>query len=419
MLSPETREIVKATAPVLKANGVHLTRHFYQRMFTHNPELREVFNQGHQRSGAQQEALAMAVAAYAEHIDHPEVLMPVLVRVAAKHVSLGIRAEHYAIVGRHLLASIAEVLGAAATPALIEAWAAAYGQLAQLLIGLEQQGYDHAATQAGGWTGWRSFRVQAKRAESDEVTSFELVPADGGTVPRHKPGQYVSVRLLIPALGYRQPRQYSLSDAPGQVHLRISVKREAGGDHPAGMVSNHLHDAVQVNDVVELAPPAGDFFLHEDRATPVVLLSAGVGITPMVAMLSHLVATAPGRTVRFAHAARHAGVQAFAPLVRQLVARGGDAAALLVHDAAHPDRPEAQPDEIGRLSVGRLAEAGLLPADADVYVCGPKGFMAAQIAALQALGVPGDRIHAEAFGTGGVAGGGILGASSTVHGSCN
>lgn len=403
MLSPETREIVKATAPVLKENGVLLTRHFYQRMFTHNPELREVFNQGHQRSGSQQEALAMAVAAYAEHIDQPEVLMPVLVRVAAKHVSLGIRAEHYAIVGRHLLASISEVLGAAATPALIDAWGAAYGQLATLLIGLEQQEYDHAATQPGGWTGWRSFRVQAKRAESDEITSFELVPADGGTVPIYKPGQYVSVRLLIPELGYRQPRQYSLSDAPGKGYLRISVKREAGAaDQPAGMVSNRLHDAVQVNDVIELAPPAGDFFLHEDRQTPVVLMSAGVGITPMVAMLTHLVATTPGRTVRFVHAARHAGVQAFAPTVRQMVGRGADAAALLVHEQAHAERPDAQPDALGRLSGEALAAAGLLPAEADIYVCGPKGFMAAQISSLKALGVPAERIHAEAFGTGGV-----------------
>lgn len=403
MLSPETREIVKATAPVLKENGVLLTRHFYQRMLTHNPDLREVFNQGNQRSGSQQEALAMAVAAYAEHIDHPEVLMPVLVRVAAKHVSLGIRAEHYAIVGRHLLASIAEVLGAAATPALIDAWGAAYGQLATLLIGLEQQEYDQAATQPGGWTGWRSFRVQAKRAESDEITSFELVPADGGNVPTYKPGQYVSVRLLIPEPGYRQPRQYSLSDAPGQGHLRISVKREAGAaDQPAGMVSNRLHDAVQVNDVIELAPPAGDFFLHEDRQTPVVLMSAGVGVTPMVAMLRHLVATAPGRTVRVVHAARHAGVQAFAPTVRRMVGRGADAAALLVHEQAHAERPDAQPDALGRLSAETLAAAGLLPADADIYVCGPKGFMAAQISSLKVLGVQAERIHAEAFGTGGV-----------------
>jgi nitric oxide dioxygenase len=408
MLDLETRRLVKATAPVLKEHGGALTRHFYERLFRHNPELREVFNQGNQRSGAQQEALAMAVAAYAEHIDQPEVLLPVLERVAAKHVSVGIRREHYGIVGRHLLASIGEVLGEAATPALIDAWAAAYDQLADLLIGLEQQGYEQAATRPGGWTGWRSFRVVARQAESEEITSFELVPADGGGVPTFQPGQYVSVRLLLPELGYRQPRQYSLSDAPDRAHLRISVKAQSDG-----MVSNHLHDQVKVGDVVELAPPGGDFFLHQDRQTPVVLLSAGVGITPMVSMLTHLQSTAPHRPMRFIHAARHAGVQAFAPQVRRLTRQMADGRAFLVHETADPEgtaaQPDAQPDAQrdahpdawGRIDLHRLADDGFLPSNADYYVCGPQGFMRAQIGALKALGVEERRIHAEAFGPGG------------------
>jgi nitric oxide dioxygenase len=405
MLNSVTRQLVKGTAPVLKEHGVALTRYFYARLFKHNPELREVFNQGNQRSGAQQEALAMAVAAYAEHIDHPDVLMPVLERVAAKHISLGIRPEHYAIVGRHLLASIAEVLGEAATPALIDAWAAAYGQLADLLMGMEKQGYQQAADQAGGWTGWRAFRVQARRAESEEITSFEMVPADGGQVPAYLPGQYVSVRLLVPELGYRQPRQYSLSDAPGRGYLRISVKREAAGtDHPAGMVSNRLHNHIQEGDVIEMAPPGGDFFLHQERQTPVVLISAGVGITPMMSMLAHLQATAPQRPLRFVHAARHAGVQAFGLQVRELTQKMADAKAWFVHEAMRPDAALAQPDALGRIDLHHLASLNMLPPDADYYLCGPKGFMASQIQALKERGIAASRIHAEVFGTGGVAG---------------
>ncbi|RTL33181.1 MAG: NO-inducible flavohemoprotein [Burkholderiales bacterium] len=404
MLDTQTKELVKATAPVLQEHGVALTRHFYARMFEHNPELREIFNQGHQRSGAQQQALAMAVAAYAANIENPGVLMPVLERIAAKHVSLGIRKEHYAIVGKHLLASIGEVLGEAATPALIAAWAAAYGQLADILIGMEQAIYDEAAQREGGWTGWRTFRVQRKQAESEEIRSFELRPADGGLVPHYRPGQYVSVRVVIPELGYRQPRQYSLSGAPGQGHLRISVKREAAGvNNPAGMVSNHLHEHILEGDVIEVAPPAGDFFLHEDRQTPVVLLSAGVGITPMMAMLEHLHDTAPTRAVRFVHAARHAGVQAFAERFHALVAGFEDGRAWVAHEEAHSADTPALCNELGRLDVSRLAEQGLLPANADYYLCGPKGFMATQLNALRGLGVPADRIHAEAFGTGGVA----------------
>lgn len=404
MLDLTTRELVKATAPVLKDHGVALTRHFYARMFKHNPELREVFNQGHQRSGGQQEALAAAVTAYAQNIDHPEVLLPVLERVASKHISLGVRAEHYAIVGRHLLASIAEVLGEAATPALIDAWAAAYGQLAQLLTSMEQRGYDMAATQSDGWTGWRSFRVRTKRAESEEITSFELVPADGGGVPEFLPGQYVSVRLFLPELGYRQPRQYSVSDAPGRGHLRISVKRESAGPGKSeGMVSNRLHQHIQVNDVIELSPPAGDFFLHQDRHTPVVLLSAGVGITPMISMLTHLHATSPNRQVRFIHAVRNAEVQAFAPLVQELTQHMGDARTWIVHETSNEKAMSIRPDAIGRVDVKQLAGQGYLPPDADYYLCGPKEFMAIQIGELKALGVASERIHAEAFGTGGVA----------------
>lgn len=403
MLDTNARTLVKATAPVLDEHGVTLTRHFYARMFEHNPELREIFNHGHQASGSQQHALAAAVTAYARHIDDPSVLMPVLERVAAKHVSLGIRGEHYGIVGRHLLASISEVLGDAATDGLIAAWGAAYGQLADLLIGMEQSLYARTAQQAGGWTGWRSFRIERKRPESAEITSFELVPADGGKVPGFKPGQYISVRMVIPELGFRQPRQYSLSDAPGKGRLRISVKRERpGSDTPAGMVSNRLHDHVAEGDVIEVAPPAGDFFLHEDRETPVVLMSAGVGITPMMAMLEHLHGTRSTRPVRFLHAARHAGVQAFDGRIRELVAAIPDARAWIAHEEGHKAGGSARPDGFGRLDVEHLKAQALLPHDADFYVCGPVGFMSAQIDALKRQGVNPQRIHAEVFGTGGV-----------------
>ena len=251
--------MVKATAPVLKTHGVALTRHFYARMFEHNPELKHIFNQGHQAGGEQQQALAGAVAAYAEQIDDPSVLAPVVTRIVHKHVSLGVRPEHYPIVGKHLLASIREVLGEAATDELVDASAAAYGQLADLLIAEEARLYADSAAKPGGWTGWRAFRVARREAESSEITSFYLEPADGGQVPGYQPGQYVSVRLYVPELGLMQPRQYSLSDAPGQGRLRISVKREPGvAGAPAGRVSNALHDRLQVGGVLDGAA-AGRF----------------------------------------------------------------------------------------------------------------------------------------------------------------
>ena len=404
MLDVSTRELVKATVPVLKEHGVTLTRHFYARMFAHNPELKPVFNQGNQQSGGQQQALAMAVLAYAEHIDNPMVLLPVLTLVANKHVSLGIRAEHYPIVGQHLLASIKEVLGDAASDELIAAWAAAYGQLADVLIGLEASIYAEAAQAEGGWTGWRAFKVAQKVLESEEITSFYLYPADGGKVPAYRPGQYISVKVFVPELGMMQPRQYSLSTAPGNAYLRISVKREAQlAEKPAGMVSNVLHRDINEGAIIEVAPPMGDYFLHEDRETPVVLISAGVGLTPKLAMLEHLTQQKSRRQIRFLHACRHGGVHAFKQRVRELVQAHPGVKSLVYYETPRAsDQQSVDYDYTGRLDLRQLADQVVLP-EADYYICGPRPFMQAQVASLQAMGVDSKRIHKEAFGSGGFA----------------
>ena len=402
MLTPEMIALVKGTAPVLKVHGEALTRHFYARMFRHNPELKHVFNQGHQDGGQQQQALAGAVAAYAEHIEDPSVLMPVVERIVHKHVSLGVRPEHYAIVGKHLLASIGEVLGEAATPELIDAWAAAYGQLADLLIAAEQQLYAKVSNQPGGWSGWRAFRIADKVPESAEITSFYLVPTDGGEVPAYQPGQYVSVRIYVPNLDLMQPRQYTVSDRPGQGRLRISVKREPGGaETPAGQVSNMLHDNYQVGDVLDVAPPLGDFHLPEDSDRPVVLLSGGVGLTPMISILNHLVEKNDGREIRFIHGCRNGRVHAMKDVVNEITAERSN-----VHKAVFYEQVEAHDlegrdyDYVGRVDLAAIRDQAIVP-DADYFLCGPLAFMRAQQHALKTLGVPAERIHAEVFGTGG------------------
>ena len=157
MLTARQKELVKATVPVLREHGVALISHFYKRMLTSNPELQNVFNNAHQARGHQQQALAGAVLAYAENIENPTVLL-----IDIKHCTIGIRAEQYGIVGKHLLASIKEVLGEAANDELIEAWAAAYGQLADILIGVEGGIYKEQTLADGGWSGWRPFVVERK-----------------------------------------------------------------------------------------------------------------------------------------------------------------------------------------------------------------------------------------------------------------
>ncbi|MBC7750259.1 MAG: NO-inducible flavohemoprotein [Candidatus Saccharibacteria bacterium] len=402
MLSESVRNLVKATVPVLKESGVALTSHFYARMFKYNPELKQIFNQGHQQGGHQQTALAMAVLAYAENIDDPSVLAPVVHLIANKHVSLGIRAEHYPIVGHHLLESIKEVLGDAATDELISAWAEAYGQLADIFIDAERKLYAEATQAKGGWSGWRSFRVKSKHVESEEITSFYLHPLDGGETPHFKAGQYISVRVYAPTFGLMQPRQYSLSDAPNGEYFRISVKREQAQEaKPAGAVSNRLHHDIHVNDIIDVAPPMGDFYLHTERQSPAVLISGGVGLTPMIAMLNQLNQSQDVREVRFVHGCRHGNVHAMKAHVQATTQEHSNVKSFVFYE--NPNAHDVQGkdyDYAGRIDL-QLIKDQILLADADYYLCGPIEFMRAQKQSLLDLGVSPDHIFAEVFGTGG------------------
>ncbi|MBF9254136.1 NO-inducible flavohemoprotein [Pontibacter sp. 172403-2] len=396
-MTTEQKELIKATVPVLREHGVTLTTHFYSRMFQHNPELKNVFNMGNQGSGKQQLSLAMAVLAYAENIEDPSVLVQAVTKIGHKHISLDIRPEHYAIVGKHLLASISEVLGESATPELISAWGIAYQQLADLMTGLEKNLYSDAVAKEGGWTGWRPFIVKQKIKESEEITSFYLYPADGGTVADFLPGQYISIRLFLPELNLFQPRQYSLSSAPNGSYYRISIKKEAGSTtHPNGMISNRLHDAVQEGDVLEVAPPAGDFTMDTDKLTPVVFISGGVGQTPLLSMLEYLTSTDSSREIVWVHGCRNKKVHAFREPLTTLEARHGKLQKHIFYDSLDA---EMQVDGYyeGIVELDLLKEEAVLE-DADYYVCGPAPFIRKQFEDLAAMGISPEAIHYEEFG---------------------
>ncbi|MBJ7313472.1 NO-inducible flavohemoprotein [Rugamonas sp. CCM 8940] len=386
MLSTEHRAIVTATVPILEQGGEALTRHFYLKLFADFPEVAPLFNQAHQQNGAQQRALANGILMYAKHIDRLEELGPLASAIVNKHVALQILPQHYPMVGASLLKAIREVLGAeVASDAVIEAWAAAYGQLADLLIGEEAGVYARHEAAAGGWRGARRFQIAAKVEESSEITSFVLKPADGGAVLEFAPGQYIGLRVLVD--GAEMRRQYSLSDVSNGRDYRISVKREEGGK-----VSGHLHRLV-VGDSVELFPPSGDFTLR-DSARPLVLISGGVGITPTIAMLGAALKT--GRPVHFIHAARHAGVHAFRSQVDHLAQRH----AQMTRHYCYAEASEggAQPDAVGLLDRAQLA--AWLPAtrDVDAYFLGPLPFMRAVKGHLKELGVPEAQTYYEFFG---------------------
>lgn len=264
-LSPAQIDIVKSTAPVLAEHGVKITTHFYKRMLGRHPELKNIFNQAHQATGAQPAALAHAVWAYAANIDNLAALSTAVSRIAHKHASLGITADQYPVVGENLLASIKEVLGDAISPPIVDAWAAAYQQLADILIDFEANLYKAAAATPGGWNGWRRFVVDEKIRESAEIISFHLRPLDQKALPSYKPGQFISVRMFVPELNVFQPRQYSLSDIPNGQFFRISVKKESSTENrPAGQISNVLHEKLPIGSEIDVSFPYGDFFLDVD-----------------------------------------------------------------------------------------------------------------------------------------------------------
>jgi nitric oxide dioxygenase len=399
MLTPETIATVKATAPVLAQHGYTIIQRFYERLFEAHPELKNIFNMRHQERGEQQRALAGAVLAYATHIDNLGALSSAVERITHKHASLDVRPEQYPVVGQHLLAAIKEVLGEAATAEILRAWGEAYGALADIMIAAETRLIEEAASRPGGWRGWRNFVVRHKRDESDLVTSFFLEPEDGLPVSDFKPGQYISIAIDVPRLGLQQIRQYSLSDAPNGTRYRISVKRENEGDaESAGYVSNLLHDYVERGSVVRITPPFGPFHVDMAATTPVVLISGGVGLTPLVSMLK-AVLKKTNREVVFVHAARNGKVHAMKERLQASADTHPRLTSIVFYE--HPldsDIPGYDYDHAGRIDL-RLVSGTVLKPDADYYICGPIPFMRAQLDSLKALGVPQERIHYEVFGT--------------------
>jgi nitric oxide dioxygenase len=401
MLSRKTVEIVKAITPLVAANAETLTRRFYQLMFAGDPEVKAYFNQAHQHSGGQQRALAGAICAYFSNIDNLGVLGPAVNLIAHKHCSLGIKPEHYPIVGKHLLAAIKDVMGDAATDDVIAACAEAYGLLADVCISREREIYGEQRAKVGGWNGYRRFVVDKKIPEREIVTSFYLSPADGGALPDFEPGQYVTVKIDHPKTP-TSPRNYSLSDRPGVGHYRISVKREPrlAEGAPDGLISNYLHDAVKVGDEIDLGPPCGEFTLAEPPTSerPIVLLAGGIGVTPLLSMAKSLVHRKTPAPIHFVQAAKNSRVHALGNEIRALAAGRSAVTTHVIFDAPlEDDLAKRRCDSVGAVTKEFLQTK--TPYNfASFYFCGPKPFMQCVYTTLKSLGVGDDRLRFEFFG---------------------
>lgn len=387
-LSPEHAETIRQTLPLVGSKIDQIAPNFYQRMFHSHPELlRDTFNRGNQAQGAQQRALAASVATFASLLVTPGAPSPdeMLARIGHKHVSVGITESQYKIVHEHLFAAIVEVLGSdVVTQPVAEAWDEVYWIMARALVRFERERYRELGVREGDV--FHTVRVTRRIDRPGDAASFELgalegEPALGG----FEPGQYISVRRTM-ADGAGQLRQYSLSNTGEDGCWQITVKRIAGEDGPDGEVSSSIINGLHEGDELEVSWPTGDLVL-KPGAEPVVLVSSGIGATPMLGMARALAARGEQRELLTLHADHDA---ATAPLVDELLEATREAGGRSHLWFSHGQRDDSR---AGRMELSQVA----LPSGAQYYLCGGNGFLQSLRDQLDALGVPADSVHYELF----------------------
>ena len=385
MASPKTLEIVKATVPVLEEHGTAITTVFYKNMFNQHPELLDIFNETNQKLGRQQTALAMTVLAAVKHLDKLAVLLPQVTQISHKHRALQILPEHYPIVGHHLVGAIKEVLGEAANDDIIDAWTEAYDEIADVFIQLEKTMYEQEM-----WEGFAPFKITEKVEAATDIAAFTVVPANDDidlSKLSLSAGQYITVKADPEDSDHLALRHYSLYSATSDKGIQFAVRRDNRNEH-YGLVSNHLHDHLDVGDTILLSAPAGDFELNQDliqqNDIPLVLVSAGVGVTPILSMLEAQVTANPKRPIVWVYACQNKEHHAFDSKVNELLAAADNVEKHIFYF------------ESGQI----LDEAWLanLPKPADIYVCGSMMFMESIIDGLMALDHGVDSVHYEPFG---------------------
>jgi ferredoxin-NADP reductase/MOSC domain-containing protein YiiM/ferredoxin len=286
---------------------------------------------------------------------------------------------------------------AARIPALSPGWRGSIQSLLDATLAGQtggNAGLSPAPAAAPAWSGVRRLRIVASARESEDVRSFDLAAEDGSGLPDALPGQHLVVKLQPRTDAAPVLRNYSLCGAPGRGLYRIAVKRE-----PAGIASGYLHERAKVGDMLEVFAPRGSFVL-EPGPSPVVLISAGVGITPVLAMLETLAESekCSSREVWWIHSARDGAHHPFADEVRGIVARLGNGRSMVFYSRpSDTDRQASNYDAEGRVNMALLRTSGM-PLSGAFYLCGPAGFMATLTSALRQQGVAANQIRAELFG---------------------
>ena len=380
MLSEKSRPIIEATLPIIAERINDITPDFYRRMFAARPDLMDgMFSRSSQLEGTQPRALAGSIAVFASYIvEHPDSYPDeVLSRVAHKHASLGLKEEEYPTVYKYLFEAIAANLGDLATPEIVEAWTEVYWLMGNALIKLEKGLY---ASQANDVM-FAPFKLVDRKETGENVVVLTFEPADKTPMTESKGGQYISI--IVPARdGLRQARQYTLLPSEKN-QRRIGVKLD-----PNGEMTSILHE-LKIGDVVEISNPYGDLTLEGfgNPEAPLYLFSAGIGTTPMLSFLSELIEKGSERPVTVVHADRSLDTWPLREELTELVNKLPNARLISFIEGEGGDFA-------GRVDVSKLD----VPANANVYLCGPLPFMQGVRSALVEAGVPGKNINYEIFG---------------------
>ncbi|ENK52122.1 nitric oxide dioxygenase [Staphylococcus aureus M0861] len=368
MLTEQEKDIIKQTVPLLKEKGTEITSIFYPKMFKAHPELLNMFNQTNQKRGMQSSALAQAVMAAAVNIDNLSVIKPVIMPVAYKHCALQVYAEHYPIVGENLLKAIQDVTGLEEHDPVIQAWAKAYGVIADVFIQIEKEIYDQMM-----WIGFKPFKITNIKQESEDIKSF-TVETEEYDFSEFTPGQYITVDVSSDKLPYRAKRHYSIVSGEKN-HLTFGVKRDEGE------VSTILHDEIKEGDMINLAAPVGGFVL-ENTTEPQLFLGSGIGVTPLVAMYE--AASAKGLDTQMVQVAENEQHLPFKDNFNSI--------------ASHYDNSKLYThlkDKQGYIGTEELQ--AFLANKPEIYICGGTKFLQSMIEALKSLNYDMDRVHYETF----------------------
>ncbi|XP_002155830.3 flavohemoprotein isoform X1 [Hydra vulgaris] len=409
-LSESSIRLLKSTSAILSTEGTKVTSRMYEIMLSNYPIVKNLFNTSHVRKNGnsntvapQAQALANAVFRFAANADNLTALQDMLKLIAHKHVSFNILPEHYPIVGNCLLRAIKDVLQDAVTDEVMEAWREGYDYLADLFIKMEND-IKEQNKMKGGWVGFKPLIVSEKIKETEDITSFILKAPNGEDLPDFISGQYISIRIpngKIDTVEHDVVRNYSLSSMCCRKFFKISIKKEISSKllSPDGIASVYFHNNVNVGDEVLVGNPCGTFFLKKDLPSH-ILISAGVGLTPMISMIETLLSTNDNcNQILFIHCAKSEAHFAMKQHVEELCKN-----TRLTSHVFYSKEQEVRELESkiithnSHLTKEVLESIVSMPSNHNYYICGPPRFLHFVKGALEEMNVPAKKINYEYFG---------------------